>query len=188
MGRSMPTAFATADELDAAALSAAPVHWPRPSRLDEAVTWKPRPAAEAAESLGLTTVGALLDHIPRDSGEARTIAELTPDETATVIVEVRSISSRPVRRRGMKPLVEAVVTDATGVMKATFFNQPWLKDQYKAGTRLMLAGKYQGAQPLPRQQPRADRRGGERRGGRLAVPRDQGHHLDADPRAGARAP
>jgi ATP-dependent DNA helicase RecG len=141
----MPTAFASADELDAAALSAAPVHWPRPSRLDAPVTWKPRPAAEAAESLGLTTVGALLDHIPRDSGEARTIAELAPDEVATVIVEVRSISSRPVRRRGMKPLVEAVVSDATGVMKATFFNQPWLKDQYKAGTRLMLAGKYQGA-------------------------------------------
>src|SRR5215218_2390954 len=141
----MPTAFASADELDAAALSAAPVRWPRPSRLEEPVAWKPRPAAEAAEALGLTTVGALLDHIPRDSGEARTIAELVPEETATVIVEVRSISSRPVRRRGMKPLVEAVVTDATGVMKATFFNQPWLKDQYKAGTRLMLAGKYQGA-------------------------------------------
>jgi ATP-dependent DNA helicase RecG len=141
----MPTAFASAEELDAAALSAAPVRWPRPSRLDAPVTWKPRPAAEAAEALGLTTVGALLDHIPRDSGEARTIADLAPDEVATVIVEVRSISSRPVRRRGMKPLVEAVVSDATGVMKATFFNQPWLKDQYKAGTRLMLAGKYQGA-------------------------------------------
>jgi ATP-dependent DNA helicase RecG len=141
----MPTAFASAEELDAAALSAAPVRWPRPSRLEAAVTWKPRPAAEAAETLGLTTVGALLDHLPRDSGEARTISELVPDETATVIVEVRSISSRPVRRRGMKPLVEAVVSDATGIMKATFFNQPWLKDQYKAGTRLMLAGKYQGA-------------------------------------------
>jgi ATP-dependent DNA helicase RecG len=45
----------------------------------------------------------------------------------------------------MKPLVEATVSDDTGVMKATFFNQPWLKDQYKPGTRLMLAGKYQGA-------------------------------------------
>jgi ATP-dependent DNA helicase RecG len=43
---------------------------------------------------------------------------------ATVVAEVRSISSRPVRRRGMKPLVEATVADATGVMKATFFNQP----------------------------------------------------------------
>jgi ATP-dependent DNA helicase RecG len=121
-----------------------PVRWPRASRLDAPLSWKPRPAAEGAEALGLTTVGALLAHLPRDTGEARTIAQLTTDETATVIVEVRSITSRPVRRRGMKPLVEATVSDATGVMKATFFNQPWLKDQYRPGTRLMLAGKYQG--------------------------------------------
>jgi ATP-dependent DNA helicase RecG len=141
----MPTAFATRDELDVAALAGAPVRWPRPSRLEAGVSWKPRPAAEAAQTLGLTTVGALLAHLPRDSGEARTIDQLEHDETATVIVEVRSITSRPVRRRGMKPLVEAVVTDESGVMKATFFNQPWLKDQYKPGTRLMLAGKYQGA-------------------------------------------
>jgi ATP-dependent DNA helicase RecG len=141
----MATGFASNDELDPEALADAPVRWPRPSRLARPVIWKPRPAAEAAETLQLTTVGALLAHLPRDSGEARTIAELERDETATVIVEVRSITSRPVRRRGMKPLVEAVVTDATGVMKATFFNQPWLKDQYRPGTRLMLAGKYQGA-------------------------------------------
>jgi ATP-dependent DNA helicase RecG len=141
----MANAFASNDALDLEALAGAPVRWPRPSRLDAPVAWTPRPAADAAETLGLTTVGALLAHLPRDSGEARTIAELERDETATVIVEVRSITSRPVRRRGMKPLVEAVVSDATGVMKATFFNQPWLKDQYRPGTRLMLAGKYQGA-------------------------------------------
>jgi ATP-dependent DNA helicase RecG len=140
----MPTAFGSSEELERDALSGAPVRWPRPSRLREHVRWSPRPAAEAAETLGLITVGDLLAHLPRDSGEARTISELSPEETATVIVEVRSITSRPVRRRGMKPLVEAVVSDATGVMRATFFNQPWLKDQYKPGTRLMLAGKYQG--------------------------------------------
>src|ERR671937_475614 len=144
MGRGMPTAFASHDELDPDALSGAPVRWPRPSRLEEGLRWKPRPAAEAAAALELHTVGDLLEHLPRDSGEARTIAELAPDEVATVIVEVRSITARPVRRRGMKPLVEVVVSDGTGVMKATFFNQPWLKDQYKPGTRLMLAGKYQG--------------------------------------------
>src|SRR6476646_11203611 len=138
----MPTAFASRDELDAESLRAAPVRWPRPSRLDDAVAWRPRPAAEAAETLGLTTVGALLAHLPRDSGEARTLAELVPDETATVISEVRSITSRPVRRRGMKPLVEAVVADATGVMKATFFNQPWLAHRYPAGTTLILTGRY----------------------------------------------
>jgi ATP-dependent DNA helicase RecG len=140
----VPRAFAATDELDRATLAAAPVRWPRPSRLDQDVAWKPAPAAAAAEALGIETVGALLEHLPRDTGEARTIGELQLDETATVLVEVRGISSRPVRRRGMKPLVEATVTDGTGVMKATFFNQPWLANQYKPGTRLMLAGKYQG--------------------------------------------
>ena len=66
------------------------------------------------------------------------------DEVATVAVEVRAIASRPVRRRGMKPLVEATVADQTGIMKVTFFNQPWLERKYRPGTRLMLHGKYQG--------------------------------------------
>src|SRR5919109_817971 len=74
--RRMHTAFASHDELDPDALSGAPVRWPRPSRLEEGLRWKPRPAAEAAETLGLTTVGALLEHLPRESGEARTVAEL----------------------------------------------------------------------------------------------------------------
>ncbi|MGZ4279911.1 MAG: ATP-dependent DNA helicase RecG [Solirubrobacteraceae bacterium] len=141
----MPTAFASHELLAEDELRRAPVRWPRPSRLDAPVAWAGAPAREAAESLGLTTVGALLEHLPRESGEARTSAELVPGETATVIVEVRSVTARPVRRRGMKPLVEAVVADATGVMKATFFNQPWLTDRYRPGTRLMLAGKYQGS-------------------------------------------
>jgi ATP-dependent DNA helicase RecG len=139
-----PRAFAATEELDRAALEAAPVRWPRPEALREPVSWKPATAAEAAEALEITTVGALLEHLPRDTGEARTVGELQLDETATVLVEVRSVRSRPVRRRGMKPLVEAVVGDGTGVMTATFFNQPWLANQYKPGTRLMLAGKYQG--------------------------------------------
>jgi ATP-dependent DNA helicase RecG len=139
-----PRAFATAEELGEDELLAAPVGWPRPSRLDDRVTWKPAPAAEAAEALGIDTVGGLLAHLPRDTGEARTVAELQLEDTATVLVEVRSVRSRPVRRRGMRPLVEAVVGDGTGVMTATFFNQPWLANQYKPGTRLMLQGKYQG--------------------------------------------
>jgi ATP-dependent DNA helicase RecG len=139
-----PRAFAATDELDRAALAAAPVRWPRPSRLAKRVRWKPAPAAAAAEALGIEEVGALLAHLPRDTGDARTVSELQVDEVATVLVEVRSVRSRPVRRRGMKPLVEAVVGDGTGVMTATFFNQPWLANQYKPGTRLMLAGKFQG--------------------------------------------
>ena len=41
-------------------------------------------------------------------------------------------------------LVGATVADQTGIMKVTFFNQPWLERRYRPGTRLMLQGKYQG--------------------------------------------
>src|SRR5205085_4886771 len=85
-------------------------------------------------------VGDLLEHLPYDRREARTIATLAPGESATVVAEVRTIRSRPVRRRGMRPLVEATVADPTGTMKATFFNQPWLERKYGPGTRLALHG------------------------------------------------
>jgi ATP-dependent DNA helicase RecG len=137
-----PLAFASPDPLTADELREARA--PRPSRLAEPLQVSPAPAAKGAERLGLLTVGDLLEHLPRDRSEARTIAELGTDEVATVAVEVRSITSRPVRRRGMKPLVEATVVDGTGIMKATFFNQPWLERKYRPGTRLMLQGKYQG--------------------------------------------
>ena len=62
---------------------------------------------KAGARLGLDTVGDLLEHLPRDRRAARTVGELAIGEVATVVVEVRSIRSRPVRRRGMRPLVEA---------------------------------------------------------------------------------
>jgi ATP-dependent DNA helicase RecG len=136
-------AFGATEEISAAELIGAPVRTPRPSRLARPLKLHPK-AAEGAAALGLYTVGDLLEHVPRARREARTVAALSPGETATVIVEVRSIASRPVRRRGMRPLVEATVADATGPMKATFFNQPWLADRYRPGTRLVLHGKYGG--------------------------------------------
>ncbi len=134
-----PTEFASRDPLPEEA-GLAP-RYPRPSRLDAELKLPGEKAAKAGERLGLTSIGTLLEHIPRDRRAARTLAELTPDETATVVVEVRSITSRPVRRRGMKPLVEARVADETGTMPVTFFNQPWLERRYRPGTRLMLTGK-----------------------------------------------
>ena len=118
------------------------MRWPRPSRLkaplDVPQTGK---LAAGLRGLGLTSVGALLEHLPRDSREARTVAALKTGEQATVAVQVRKIGSRQVRKRGMKPLVEATVFDATGNMRATFFNQPWLAQRYVPGTRLILHGK-----------------------------------------------
>ena len=137
------TAFASSDPFGPDELEGAPVHYPRPSRLRAPLSLDGPKAEHAAETLGLFTVEDLLQHLPRDRREARAVAELVPGESATVVVEVRSIASRSVRRRGMRPLVEATVADDSGPMKATFFNQPWLVQKYAAGTRLVLHGKFE---------------------------------------------
>ncbi len=118
------------------------MRWPRPSRLGAPLEVpQAGKLAEGLRAMGLTSVGALLEHLPRDSREARTVAALKVGEQATVAVQVRKIGARAVRRRGMKPLVEATVFDGTGSMRATFFNQPWLAQRYEPGTRLVLHGK-----------------------------------------------
>jgi ATP-dependent DNA helicase RecG len=133
-----PTGFAAATPLQPAELASAPVRYPAVSRLRRALGTDGPKQARAAETLGLHTLGDLLEHLPRDRRESRAVAELTPGETATVVVEVRSITARPVRRRGMRPRVEAVVGDATGTTRISFFQQPWLVGKYPPGTRLML--------------------------------------------------
>jgi ATP-dependent DNA helicase RecG len=139
--RASPCAFASTRGLSPAELSGAPLRWPRPSRLQAPLEIPAKRMAAGMHSLGLHTVGDLLEHLPSDSREARTVAALRSDEQATVAVEVRAIAARSVRRRGMRPLVEAVVFDASGTMRATFFNQPWLVERYPPGTRLLLHGK-----------------------------------------------
>jgi ATP-dependent DNA helicase RecG len=138
------TAFGTSDPLEPPELEAASVRYPRPSKLQAALSFQGPKMERAAETLGLETVADLLLHLPRDRREARAVAELVPGDNATVVVQVRSISSRSVRRRGMRPLVEATVADDSGAMKATFFNQPWLEQRYPVGTRLALHGKFEG--------------------------------------------
>jgi len=152
----------------------APVRWPRPSRLQATLEPASGKMADGLGALGLHTVGELLLHLPTASREARTVAALRTGEQATVAVQVQTISTRAVRRRGMRPLVEATVRDATGSMRATFFNQPWLLARYPAGTHLLLHGKADGrggfrvSHHAPGTDVGGPRAGGEREAG--AVP------------------
>jgi ATP-dependent DNA helicase RecG len=137
-------AFAGAQALSRPEMIQAPVRWPRPTRLAAPLELPPGKMADGMDTLGLRTVGALLEHLPSDSRAARTVAALRAGEQATVAVEVRAIAKRAVRRRGMRPLVEATVRDETASMRATFFNQPWLVQRYPPGTLLLLHGKADG--------------------------------------------
>jgi ATP-dependent DNA helicase RecG len=98
------------------------------------------------EAFGLRTVGDLLGHYPRryaERGELTSLAGLAEGEHVTVLAEVASVSSRPMRnRRGS--IFEAVVTDGHGRLTLTFFghrNQNWREGQLQPGMRGLFSGQ-----------------------------------------------
>jgi ATP-dependent DNA helicase RecG len=99
--------------------------------------------AVALGKLGLRTVGDLLRHYPRryaQRGELTDLASLRAGDEVTVLAEVRSVNLRKMKhRRGS--LVEVVVTDGTGTLALTFFNQPWREKELWVGRRGLFAGK-----------------------------------------------
>jgi ATP-dependent DNA helicase RecG len=140
-------AIGSGESLDGEALRAAALRTlPRPSRLAKPVSSLkgagPKLAAAAAE-IGIETLSDLLWHVPhghRDRAGVREVADLRIGEEATVLVTVRSARVRPTRRRNLR-IVEASVADASGPMKAVWFNQAWLAERFARGTRLLLNGK-----------------------------------------------
>jgi ATP-dependent DNA helicase RecG len=100
-------------------------------------------SAETLARLGLETLGDLLWHFPRrydDYSQLKTINRLWYGEDVTVIGTVEKIDVRPTRGGRIK-LVEAVVSDGTGSLRATWFNQPWIAERLPAGRGVSLSGK-----------------------------------------------
>ena len=185
------TAFANIPRLShRAELDGAPVRYPRPSRAGQPLRCRRRQGrSRRRQALGLDTVGDLLEHLPRDRREARTVAELVAGESATVVVEVRSIASRPVRRRGMRPLVEATVADASGHDEGDVL-QPAVAGPAVSGRArgwCCTASSRRATASRVQAHARTDRGRAPAASGGRALPGHRGALLDPDPRAGARA-
>jgi len=90
--------------------------------------------------LGLLTVGDLLEHAPFRYVGARPISSLfgEGEEVSIEGTVVGKVTKRSPRRR--LSIVEATVSDESGQIRATWFNQPWVTEQLTAGTRLRLIG------------------------------------------------
>ncbi len=101
----------------------------------------PRRAADL-QRVGLATVEDLLYRFPiryEDRGTFQTIASLRPGVAASIAGEVVHCHVRPTRRAGFK-IFELLVRDATGSLRAIWFNQPFLKDVFHAHQRVILFG------------------------------------------------
>ncbi len=84
----------------------------------------------------------LLTHYPRrylDRTKEAQIDELEEGEEGMVLVSVLKVSSRRMGNR--RTMVEAVVTDGTGRLSLTFFNQPWRERQLTEGMEAIVFGK-----------------------------------------------
>jgi ATP-dependent DNA helicase RecG len=84
----------------------------------------PKTATGMADQLDLHTVRDLLRHYPRRyarRGEQTDLADVQVGDRVTVLAQVRSVNTRPMRNR-KGTLTEVVVGDGSGRMKLVFFN------------------------------------------------------------------
>ena len=105
------------------------------------------------KAFGHVTVSDLLQHYPRryaSRGELTSIAGVPIGEQVTLVAEVVSATPRPMRqKRGS--VLEVEITDGTGLVTLTFFNQAWRQKDLVPGSRGMFAGKvgeYRGVRQL----------------------------------------
>ncbi len=92
--------------------------------------------------LGVETIGDLLYLFPRrydDYTLMKPINQLRYGDQVTVIGTIWETRAR--RTRGNQVMVQSVISDGTGSIQATWFNQPWLSEKLKAGTQIVLSGK-----------------------------------------------
>ena len=104
-----------------------------------------RAGRRAARRSGCSTVGDLLEHLPqRQPRGAHGRRRCGAGEQATVAVRCARSPRARCAGAGCARSSRRRVFDATGSMRATFFNQPWLVERYPPGTRLLLHGKADG--------------------------------------------
>jgi ATP-dependent DNA helicase RecG len=112
----------------------------------------PRRAADL-EHVGLTTVEDLLYRFPlryEDRSRLQPIASLRAGVASSVSGRVLSCGVRTTRRPGFK-IFEALVSDESAAIRATWLNQPFLRDVFVPGQHVVLFGTVELRAPGGRQ-------------------------------------
>jgi ATP-dependent DNA helicase RecG len=98
--------------------------------------------AQLLARLGLRTAGHLLFYFPRDYqdlSDERTIAELVEGQTASVRGVVEEVGAST---GGFgKTRVAVLIGDGTGFLRATWFNQPFMRERFQRGQHVLLTAR-----------------------------------------------
>ncbi|MBI1978378.1 MAG: ATP-dependent DNA helicase RecG [Candidatus Omnitrophica bacterium] len=102
---------------------------------------------EALTRLGIRSIKDLCYFFPRryeDRAHFQSIGEIQASKDVTIKCQVITLGVRVLKKMNV---FEMVVGDPTGIIPAIWFNQPYLKNQFKVGDPIILSGKadvYQG--------------------------------------------
>ncbi|MGE5251959.1 MAG: ATP-dependent DNA helicase RecG [Bacteroidota bacterium] len=131
---------ARADSVPGAKTSATPASLNAPLTVLQGVG--PR-HAETLGKLGLYTLGDMLYYFPRrheDYSQLKPIKSIWYGEQLTVIGTIQNVTTRPIRG-GKAHIVEAMLSDGTGALRLSWFNQPWIANRLKAGEQVSVSSK-----------------------------------------------
>ncbi len=96
------------------------------------------------KKLHLETVRDLLYYFPHryeDYSEVRAIDELAPGEQVTIRGVVEEVQARQIYRRNMSVVDVTIVDENGSAIRATWFNQPYLKETFRPGRQVSISGK-----------------------------------------------
>lgn len=99
--------------------------------------------AQTLAKLNLHVLEDLIYYFPRrydDYTKLKPINRLAYGEEVTVLGVIKTIQTRPIRG-GKHQLTEAILTDGTGTLRLSWFNQPWISNNTRPGMQVAVSGK-----------------------------------------------
>ena len=100
--------------------------------------------AKKLEKLGVRSIGDLLTLYPHrydDYRSLKTIHQLEYGEDVTIIAQIWQTTTR--KTKNNRSIVSSTLSDGTGTIEVTFFNQPWLESKLTPGKQIVLSGRVQ---------------------------------------------
>jgi len=95
------------------------------------------------EKLGLITVEDLLRHFPvryDDLSQISPLSDIREDSAVTVVVTVEKVTAKTIPGRKLH-LTNATFSDASGTVRAIWFNQRFIEKSLEVGTEIRMSGK-----------------------------------------------
>ncbi|MEK6573982.1 MAG: ATP-dependent DNA helicase RecG [Chloroflexota bacterium] len=99
--------------------------------------------AENLQRLDLRTMRDALSFFPRryvDYSELKTINRLEYGEEVTIVAQVWDTGTQRIQG-GRSVMIKSVLSDGTGTIEVTWFNQPWLVNKLTPGRQVQVAGR-----------------------------------------------